>query len=38
MYRLRLRLAVALALASIGSCAHAQRLQPGSPLSRVPML
>jgi hypothetical protein len=25
--------AVALALAVIGNCAHAERLQPGSPLS-----
>ena len=33
MYRLRSRLALALALAFIGSCAHAERLQPGSPLS-----
>ena len=33
MYRVRSRLALALALAFIGSCAHAERLQPGSPLS-----
>ena len=33
MYRLRSRLALALALAFIGNCAHAERLQPGSPLS-----
>ena len=33
MYRLRSRVELALALAFIGSCAHAERLQPGSPLS-----
>jgi hypothetical protein len=33
MHRLRSRLALALALAFIGNCAHAERLQPGSPLS-----
>ena len=33
MYRVRSRVALALALAIIGSCAHAERLQPGSPLS-----
>ena len=33
MYRLQPRLALALALAFIGSRAHAERLQPGSPLS-----
>ena len=33
MFRVRSRLALALALAFIGSSAHAQRLQPGSPLS-----
>jgi hypothetical protein len=33
MYRVRSRMALALALAVIGSCAHAERLQPGSPLS-----
>ena len=33
MYRVRSRVALALALAVIGSCAHAERLQPGSPLS-----
>ena len=33
MYRVRSRLALALALAFIGSCAHAERLPPGSPLS-----
>ena len=33
MYRVRSGVALALALAVIGSCAHAERLQPGSPLS-----
>jgi hypothetical protein len=33
MYRVRSRMALALALAVIGSCAHAERLQLGSPLS-----
>ena len=33
MYTLRSRLALVLALAFFGSCAHAERLQPGSPLS-----
>jgi hypothetical protein len=33
MYRLRSRLALALALAFIGTCAHAEQLEPGSPLS-----
>jgi hypothetical protein len=33
MYRVRSRMALALALAVIGNCAHAERLQPGSPLS-----
>ena len=33
MYRLRSRLALALVLAVIGSCAHAEQLEPGSPLS-----
>ena len=33
MYRVRSGVAVALALAVIGNCAHAERLQPGSPLS-----
>ena len=33
MYRVRSRVALALALAVIGNCAHAERLQPGSPLS-----
>jgi hypothetical protein len=33
MNRVRSRLALALALAVIGKCAHAERLQPGSPLS-----
>jgi hypothetical protein len=33
MYRVRSVVALALALAVISSCAHAERLQPGSPLS-----
>jgi hypothetical protein len=33
MYRVRSGVALALALALIGNCAHAERLQPGSPLS-----
>ena len=33
MYRVRSRLALVLALAFIGSCAHAEQLEPGSPLS-----
>ena len=33
MYRLRSRLALALALAFIGGCAHAEQLEPSSPLS-----
>ena len=33
MYRLRSRLALALALAVSGGCAHAEQLEPGSPLS-----
>src|ERR1700677_1034654 len=33
MYRLRSRFALALALAFIGSRAHAEQLEPGSPLS-----
>jgi hypothetical protein len=33
MYRVRSSLALALALSFIGSWAHAERLQPGSPLS-----
>jgi hypothetical protein len=33
MYRVRSGVALALALTVIGNCAHAERLQPGSPLS-----
>jgi hypothetical protein len=33
MYRVRSGVALALALAVIGNCAHAERLQPGNPLS-----
>ena len=33
MYKARSRVALGLALAFIASCAHAERLQPGSPLS-----